>query len=141
MGARIFAQLNELSFLLPALRSHHERWDGTGYPDGLRGKEIPLLARLIAIGDAFDAMTDERTYRRTPLTFNEACEELRREAGGQFDPELVEVFTANATPDLVARPSDSRPPAQKMPRLAHATVLGSTAEPDPDPNFRESQPA
>ncbi|MGH3051177.1 MAG: HD-GYP domain-containing protein, partial [Gaiellaceae bacterium] len=70
---------------------HHERWDGAGYPDGLRGTEIPLGARIIFVADAFDAMTSERVYRK-PLTPDEALAELERCAGTQFDPAIVEAF-------------------------------------------------
>jgi diguanylate cyclase (GGDEF)-like protein len=72
---------------------HHERWDGTGYPDGLRGEEIPLGARIIFVADAFDAMTSERVYR-DPLSERDALAELERCAGTQFDPAIVEAFSA-----------------------------------------------
>ncbi len=70
---------------------HHERWDGSGYPSGLRSEEIPLGARVIFVADAFDAMTSERVYRR-PLSERDALAELRRCAGTQFDPAVVEAF-------------------------------------------------
>jgi diguanylate cyclase (GGDEF)-like protein len=70
---------------------HHERWDGDGYPDRLRGEEIPLGARIIFVADAFDAMTSERVYRK-PLSSREALDELERCAGSQFDPAIVEAF-------------------------------------------------
>jgi diguanylate cyclase (GGDEF)-like protein/putative nucleotidyltransferase with HDIG domain len=72
---------------------HHERWDGTGYPDGLAGERIPLGARIIFVADAFDAMTSERVYRR-PLSTDAALAELERCAGTQFDPEIVAAFAA-----------------------------------------------
>lgn len=100
LGSDIFAHMDALSFLLPALRHHHERHDGTGYPDGLRGEETPLIARIIAIADAFDAMTFERSYRPQPLSFEEACAEVLAGAGTQFDPELARVFVDHATPEL-----------------------------------------
>lgn len=74
-----------------AVRHHHERWDGQGYPDGLAGLEIPLAARIIAVADSFDAMTSWRPYRR-PVSVEEALAELRREAGFQFDPAVVQAF-------------------------------------------------
>jgi diguanylate cyclase (GGDEF)-like protein len=70
---------------------HHERWDGAGYPDRLRGEEIPLGARIIFVADAYDAMTSERVYRR-PLSAGEAFEELERCSGSQFDPAIVDAF-------------------------------------------------
>jgi diguanylate cyclase (GGDEF)-like protein len=76
---------------------HHERWDGNGYPDRLRGDEIPLGARIIFVADAYDAMTSERVYRK-PLSEREALEELERCAGTQFDPAIVEAFAAELGP-------------------------------------------
>ncbi|MEA2461919.1 MAG: hypothetical protein QOH90_2096, partial [Actinomycetota bacterium] len=72
------------------VRSHHERWDGAGYPDGLAGERIPLAARIIFVCDAFNAMTTDRSYRsaRPPV---DAVAELRENAGSQFDPALVEL--------------------------------------------------
>jgi HD-GYP domain-containing protein (c-di-GMP phosphodiesterase class II) len=70
------------------IRSHHERWDGSGYPDGLAGKEIPLEARILGIADALDAMTSHRLYRQ-PITAMEAADEFERCAGTQFDPNLA----------------------------------------------------
>jgi ribonuclease P protein subunit RPR2 len=75
--------------------SHHERWDGRGYPRGLKGDQIPLLARIFALVDAFDAMTNDRPYRRA-LTVEAAIAEIGREAGSQFDPELARVFASLA---------------------------------------------
>jgi HD-GYP domain-containing protein (c-di-GMP phosphodiesterase class II) len=70
---------------------HHERWDGTGYPDGLEGELIPIGARIIFVADAFDAMTSNRLYR-VPLTHDEALREVERCAGTQFDPDVVHAF-------------------------------------------------
>jgi HD-GYP domain-containing protein (c-di-GMP phosphodiesterase class II) len=72
---------------------HHERWDGTGYPDGMRGEDIPLGARIIFVADAFDAMTSERVYRDS-LSERDALAELERCSGTQFDPAIVEAFSA-----------------------------------------------
>ncbi len=91
IGGRIAQQMPDLMDLAEAIRHHHECWDGSGYPDGLAGVAIPLLSRMIAIVDAFDAMQRPRSYREAKSKA-EAMEELRSLAGTQFDPELVEVF-------------------------------------------------
>ena len=86
--------LKEVEFLAPALsavRSHHERWDGKGYPDGLKGEEITLAARIISLADAFDAMTTKRPYR-SGMSSEEAKKEIIRQSGHQFDPHVVESF-------------------------------------------------
>ncbi len=93
LGARILARLQQMTDIGPGVMHHHERYDGKGYPNGLAGKQIPLFARIIAIADAYDAMTHPRPYRKT-LSREEAIEELRRCAGTQFDPDLVEEFIA-----------------------------------------------
>ncbi|HUR52670.1 MAG TPA: HD domain-containing phosphohydrolase [Gemmataceae bacterium] len=87
-GAEILQTMPGLAWALPVVRSHHERWDGRGYPDGLKGEEIPLAARVVAVADAFDAMTSDRPYRKG-MPADVAFEELRRGAGGQFDPECI----------------------------------------------------
>jgi len=79
--------------ILKAVRHHHERYDGKGYPDGLKGEQIPLLARIIAVADTFDAMTSERPYRKA-LTEEAACAEVERCRGTQFDPEAADAFLA-----------------------------------------------
>jgi ribonuclease P protein subunit RPR2 len=78
---------------LRVIRSHHERWDGLGYPDKLGGEEIPIGGRIFAIADALDAMTSTRPYRR-PLSWQEAASEISVQSGRQFDPEAVEAFRA-----------------------------------------------
>ena len=91
IGERILLEAPALRPVARLVRSSHERWDGTGYPDGLRGDEIPLGARVVAVCDAFDAMTTERPYR-AQVTHSDAIAELRRCAGTQFDPMVVEAF-------------------------------------------------
>jgi two-component system cell cycle response regulator len=91
VGERMLGASPALVPVAKLVRSSHERWDGDGYPDRLEGKAIPLGARMIAICDAFVAMTEARPYRE-PLSTEDAIEELRVSAGSQFDPELVELF-------------------------------------------------
>jgi HD-GYP domain-containing protein (c-di-GMP phosphodiesterase class II) len=91
IGQEILAPLPSLRPVAMIVRAHHEWMDGSGYPDGLRGEEIPLGARIVAVADAFDAIISHRVYRqgRAP---SEATEELRRGAGLQFDPRVVETL-------------------------------------------------
>jgi HD-GYP domain-containing protein (c-di-GMP phosphodiesterase class II) len=76
---------------LPGIRWHHERWDGNGYPDGLAQTKTPLMARVLAVADTFDAMTSDRPYRRG-MPWMVALEEIRQSAGSQLDPDLAETF-------------------------------------------------
>jgi|UniRef100_A0A7V3RHC8 HD-GYP domain-containing protein (c-di-GMP phosphodiesterase class II) len=90
-GAEIVEPIKKLKDIVPNILHHHERYDGTGYPLGLKGKKIPLGARIIAIADSFDAMTSDRPYRPR-MEIKVALEEIKRNRRTQFDPELVEVF-------------------------------------------------
>jgi putative nucleotidyltransferase with HDIG domain len=91
-GAEIIAPVTKLAAELPIIRHHHEWYNGSGYPDRLIGDEIPKLARILHVADAFEAMTAKRPYRKTPLTREEALAELRKFAGVQFDPVVVDAF-------------------------------------------------
>jgi putative nucleotidyltransferase with HDIG domain len=101
VGAHILSSIRFLREAVEVIRHHHERFDGSGYPDGLAGEEIPLAARIFAVVDAFDAMTSDRPYRRA-MPPEEAIEEIVRCSGRHFDPEVVEPFLILAD-DLVPR--------------------------------------
>jgi putative nucleotidyltransferase with HDIG domain len=90
-GAEIVATVPDLQSIIPIVRSHHERWDGRGYPDGLGGETISPLARVVGIADAFDAMTSDRPYRKG-MAAEVAFEEVRKGAGTQFDPTFAQAF-------------------------------------------------
>ena len=91
IGAEILKNISIIPHAAEVARSHHERYDGTGYPDGLKGEEIPLYARVIAVADSYDAMSSRRIYRNA-LSRQEICEEIRRNKGLQFDPLIAEIF-------------------------------------------------
>src|SRR3989440_11616652 len=99
-GAHMLNQFKLIQHVVPSVYHHHERLDGTGYPDGRRGAAIPLGARIIAIVDAFEVMTSRRSYQKS-RTAQQACEELYEHAGTQFDAELVELFCHSFNLDLV----------------------------------------
>jgi HD-GYP domain-containing protein (c-di-GMP phosphodiesterase class II) len=90
-GERILGCLPQVDGIRAGVRSHHERWDGRGYPDGLSGDSIPLLGRIVAIADAFDAMRSTRTYR-DERSLSSALQEIAMHAGSQFDPYLASCF-------------------------------------------------
>ena len=90
-GYHIALSTGEFAHIAEEILAHHERWDGKGYPNGLKGKEIPLLSRILAIIDAFDVMTNGRPYK-SRMSEDEAIDELKRCSGTQFDPELVDIF-------------------------------------------------
>lgn len=91
-GADILRGIRHFEDVVLMIRHHHERMDGTGYPDGLKGDQIPIGARIVYVADAFDAMTEARPYR-SPISIEEAVSELRKNAGTQFDPVVVEAWS------------------------------------------------
>ena len=91
IGYRIAQNTHELSNVAEYILSHHERWDGTGYPRGIKGSDIPLLCRILAVADAYDAMTNNRSYRKA-LSAETALDEIRSCSGSQFDPHIVDIF-------------------------------------------------
>ncbi|MHB2021215.1 MAG: HD-GYP domain-containing protein [Candidatus Xenobia bacterium] len=90
-GAEILSKIPPLAHAIPATRGHHERWDGKGYPDKLKGEQIPLSARIVALADTWDAMVSDRPYRKG-LSLEVARNEIAKGAGTQFDPELANAF-------------------------------------------------
>jgi diguanylate cyclase (GGDEF)-like protein/putative nucleotidyltransferase with HDIG domain len=94
IGYRILNAVNDMSEMSEYVLSHHERWDGGGYPKGLKGEEIPLKARIIAIADTYDAMISDRAYRKA-LSEEVAVSEIKKNAGIQFDPYLAKLFIEN----------------------------------------------
>ena len=93
LGGLIIQEIPDLEEIRAAVVSHHERFDGRGYPRGLAGDDIPLLGRILAVADAYSAMISDRPYRNA-LTEDEALGEIRKGSGRQFDPAIVEVFLA-----------------------------------------------
>ena len=113
VGWRILQPLfGDVPHALAVVRSHHERFDGQGIPDGLRGSEIPLEARVAAAADALDAMTSNRPYRASQFTLEEAVEDIRRKSGTQFDPDVVQsVLTTVEEGELRLIPHGPTPPS------------------------------
>lgn len=106
--------LSGIDYLRPSLDipwCHHERWDGSGYPRGLRGEQIPLSARLFAVVDVHDAVTSERPYRDRPLSPDEAAELIRAGSGTLFDPRVVDAFLALLADESALVPREERGPA------------------------------
>jgi len=93
IGDRICQSMRNAAQLAPIVRGHHERWDGTGYPDGLAGEAIPIGARIIAVVDAYDAMSTNRPYRKA-LTKEKIVAEIKKGAGTHFDPVVAGALLA-----------------------------------------------
>lgn len=126
LGADVLASVPSLSHLAPAARYHHERWDGSGYPEGLSGEQIPLLARILAVADAYDAMTTSRAYRgsRGHLV---AMEEITHEAGRQFAPEVARAFVTIPDPFFQALREPDKRGAEPFRDPAHRPAGSSRA--------------
>jgi putative nucleotidyltransferase with HDIG domain len=126
LGAEIIAPVIKLAPELPIIRHHHEWYNGSGYPDRLMGDEIPLLARILHVADAFEAMTAARPYRMTPLTAEQALGELRKFAGIQFDPVVVDAFVKTEYADGVPDPG-RHPEPRQIPLIGQAAATRLTA--------------
>lgn len=130
LGAQIIGPVDRLAPELPVIRHHHEWYNGSGYPDRLMGDEIPKLARILHVADAFEAMTADRPYRKA-LTNEQALGELRKFAGVQFDPEVVDAFVKTHWADDV-RDAEEHPELRPIPLLGqHAARLTRGHEPIP----------
>lgn len=100
LGYEMISPINFYTDIAPFILCHHERYDGFGYPSGLKGEEIPFEARIISVAEAFDVMISETSYK-VPVSFDQAKEELIRNAGAQFDPGIVKVFVNTIEPDQI----------------------------------------
>ena len=100
VGERILAPIVEDKEILEIVRHHHERYDGKGYPDGLKAERIPLGARILAVADTYDAMTSERPYREA-MSIETACNEIKRCKGTQFDPAVADAFLKTALSSII----------------------------------------
>ncbi len=132
LGAQIIAPVTKLAPELPIIRHHHEWYNGSGYPDRLIGDEIPRLARVLHVADAFEAMTAARPYRMTPLTTEQALGELRKFAGIQFDPVVVDAFVRTHHVEGVPDPGRTSPP-RPIPLIGQAANRAATAAPSASP--------
>jgi putative nucleotidyltransferase with HDIG domain len=135
LGAEIIAPVRRLAPELPIIRHHHEWFNGSGYPDRLVADEIPRLARILHVADAYEAMTAARPYRMTPLTPEQALAELRKFGGIQFDPQVVDAFVK--TKWAFELPDAGRPEVREIPTIGQAAgLMGGSGEADstrPDP--------
>jgi putative nucleotidyltransferase with HDIG domain len=128
-GAEILASVPEMEPIIPIVRNHHERWDGTGYPDRLRGEEIPLLARIVAVADAFDAMTSNRPYHENKKGKSPAWAfgEVERQLGKQFDPTAGAAFISIR--EEIVRAMIELMPGTDLEALEPVTVNGFVHDP------------
>jgi putative nucleotidyltransferase with HDIG domain len=90
-GAEMLSAIKQLTEVVPSIKYHHERYDGQGYPDGLKGEEIPVLSRILCVADAVDSMLADRPYRKG-MPMSDIVEELRKGSGTQFDPLVIDAF-------------------------------------------------
>ncbi len=127
IGAEIVAPATQLAEEAPLIKAHHEWFNGSGYPDGVEALDIPLGARILTIADAYEAMTSSRPYRKTPLTHEQAVDQLEKFTGIQFDPQIVPILV-NLDRGILDRPPDR---ADELPTMLH----------QPDPRDMPMEPA
>jgi HD-GYP domain-containing protein (c-di-GMP phosphodiesterase class II) len=138
LGAQIIGPVDRLAPELPVIRHHHEWYNGSGYPDRLMGDEIPKLARILHVADAFEAMTADRPYRKA-LSVEQALAELRKFAGVQFDPEIVDAFVKTSWAEDVH--DSTEPDLRPIPLLGQHGARSSRAFEGPAPGSPASDPA
>lgn len=126
-GAELVSTMSRLHDIVPSIRHHHERWDGTGYPDGLAGETIPTMSRIIAFADTIDAMISERPYRRT-LSEQEVRSEIVRCRGSQFDPGIADKILSAPIWKLLFAQTAAESPAVKTPLSLLASSRSSSAK-------------
>src|SRR5262249_29422431 len=107
MGADILSRIEQLKEMVPAVRWHHENWNGRGYPDGLKGEQIPLMARIVAVADCFDAITTNRPYQQA-YSLQFAVETITKLTGSRFDAKIVTALL-RAVEAGESRPGAGRP--------------------------------
>jgi HD-GYP domain-containing protein (c-di-GMP phosphodiesterase class II) len=120
-GEALIAKVSQLHDILPAVRHHHERWDGAGYPDGLQGESIPLMARVLTFADTIDAMTSTRPYRRG-LTQEEVRIEILKCSGRQFDPKIADALLASRAWATLIQPEEAESARYGLRLLERQTV-------------------
>ena len=124
-GYEIANSNTELKQIAEEVRHHHERWDGNGYPDGLSRESIPILSRVIAVVDAFDAMTNDRSYRKA-MSIPKALEELKKNAGTQFDPYIVAEFIKLVSENYTAE--DTEEDTEKVENTERRQLMGDSTD-------------
>ena len=129
LGAEIIAPVAQLAPELPIIRHHHEWFNGSGYPDRLVADDIPKLARVLHVADAFEAMTAARPYRMTPLSIEAALVELHKFTGVQFDPDVVDAFLTTKWARKTQKPELE--PVREVPLLGHAAEVIASADDSP----------
>jgi hypothetical protein len=138
LGAQIIGPVDRLAPELPVIRHHHEWYNGSGYPDRLMGDEIPKLARILHVADAFEAMTADRPYRKA-LSIDQALAELRKFAGVQFDPEIVDAFVKTSWVEDAHEPGE--PDLRPIPLLGQHGQRAARGYDGPAPGSPAADPA